>query len=127
MASPTVGPSPLTRLNTPAGMPVRHLMSVSGVGVRTALGFVATIDDHARFRKSSSAGAYLGLTPRIYALLTRVPTFPSLKNWGLRIARRGGYRKAKVAVARKLTVILHAMLVSGQPLRWSAKEESQTA
>lgn len=134
---------------------VRHLMSVPGVGVITALGFVATIDDPARFRKSSSAGAYLGLTPRIYAsgetsrsgrvskrgddflrrslfeaanaLLTRVPTFSSLKNWGLRIARRGGYRKAKVAVARKLAVILHAMWVSGEPFRWSTKKESQTA
>lgn len=134
---------------------VRHLMSVPGVGVITALGFVATIDDPARFRQSSSAGAYLGLTPRIYAsgetmrsgrvskrgddflrrslyeaanaLLTRVPQFSALKSWGLRIARRGGYRKAKVAVARKLAVILHAMWISGEPFRWSAKGASQTA
>jgi transposase len=134
---------------------VRHLMSVPGVGVITALGFVATIDDPARFRRSSSAGAYLGLTPRIYAsgetmrsgrvskrgddflrrslyeaanaLLTRVPQFSSLKSWGLRIARRGGYRKAKVAVARKLAVILHAMWTSGEPFRWSTKGVNQTA
>ncbi len=42
-------------------------MTVPGIGVVTALGFVATIDDPARFRRSASAGAYLGLTPRIYA------------------------------------------------------------
>ncbi|WP_201448971.1 transposase, partial [Sinorhizobium medicae] len=36
------------------------------------------------------------------ALLTRIPRFSALKSWGLRIARRGGYRKAKIAVARKL-------------------------
>ncbi|WP_246703829.1 IS110 family transposase [Rhizobium sp. SEMIA 4085] len=42
-------------------------MSVPGVGVITALGFAATIDDPARFKRSSSAGAYLGLTSRIYA------------------------------------------------------------
>ncbi|WP_459662493.1 transposase [Novosphingobium sp. 11B] len=99
-------------------------MTVPGFGVVTALGFVATIDDPARFRRSSSAGAYLGLTPRIYAsgetmkagrisrrgddflrrslyeaanaLLTRIDRFSALKSWGLRIARRGGFKKAKV-------------------------------
>jgi transposase len=103
---------------------VRHLMTVAGVGVVTALGFVATIDDPARFRRSSSAGAFLGLTPRIYAsgetmkagrisrrgndflrrsldeaanaLLTRIDRFSALKSWGLRVARRGGFKKAKV-------------------------------
>ncbi|WP_234839163.1 transposase [Sinorhizobium medicae] len=125
-------------------------MSVPGVGVITALGFAATIYDPTRFKRSSSAGAYLGLTPRIYAsgetmrsgrvskrgddflrrslyeaanaLLTRIPRFSALKSWGLRIARRGGYRKAKIAVARKLAVILHAMWISGEPFRWSSQE-----
>lgn len=134
---------------------VRRLMSVPGVGVITALGFAATIDDPTRFKRSSSAGAYLGLTPRIYAsgetmrsgrvskrgddflrrslyeaanaLLTRIPQFSPLKSWGLRIARRGGYRKAKVAVARKLAVILHAMWISGEPFRWSSLESSELA
>jgi transposase len=50
---------------------VRRLMSVPGVGVITALGFTATIDDPTRFKRSSSAGAYLGLTPRIYARARR--------------------------------------------------------
>ncbi|UFX04052.1 transposase [Sinorhizobium medicae WSM1115] len=130
-------------------------MSVPGVGVITALGFAATIDDPTRFKRSSSAGAYLGLTPRIYAsgetmrsgrvskrgddflrrslygaanaLLTRIPPFSALKSWGLRIARRGGYRKAKVAVARKLAVILHAMWIFGEPFRWSSQEPGELA
>jgi transposase len=134
---------------------VRRLMSVPGVGVITALGFAATIDDPTRFKRSSSAGAYLGLTPRIYAsgetmrcgrvskrgddflrrslyeaanaLLTRIPQFSPLKSWGLRIARRGGYRKAKVAVARKLAVIPHAMWISGEPFRWSSQELRELA
>lgn len=134
---------------------VRRLMSVPGGGVITALGFAATIDDPTRFKRSSSAGAHLGLTPRIYssgetmrsgrvskrgdaflrrslyeaanALLTRIPQFSALKSWGLRIARRGGYPKAKVAVARKLAVILHAMWISGEPFRWSSPERSELA
>lgn len=121
---------------------VRRLMSVPGVGVITALGFVATIDDPGRFKRSSSAGAYLGLTPRIYAsgetmrsgrvskrgddflrrslyeaanaLLTRIPQFSALKSWGLRIAR-------------KLAVILHAMWISGEPFRWSSQQPSELA
>jgi transposase len=134
---------------------VRQLMSVPGVGAITALGFVATIDDPGRFKRSSSAGAYLGLTPRIYAsgetmrsgrvskrgddvlrrslyeeanaLLTHIPQFSALKSWELRIARRGGYRKAKVAVARKLALILHAMWISGEPFRWSSQQPSELA
>jgi hypothetical protein len=43
----------------------------------------------------------------------------SLKAWGLRIAKRGGFRRAKVAVARKLAVVLHAMWTSGEEFRWS--------
>ena len=134
---------------------VRHLMTVPGVGVITALGFVATIDDHTRFRRSSSAGAYLGLTPKIYAsgetmkvgrisrrgddflrrslyeaanaLLTRIDRFSALKSWGLRIAKRGGFKKAKVAVARKLATILYAMWKTGEEFRWSSKTQEATA
>lgn len=134
---------------------VRRLMTVPGVGVVTALGFVATIDDPTRFKRSSSAGAYLGLTPKIYAsgetlkvgrisrrgddflrrslyeaanaLLTRIDRFSSLKSWGLRIAKRGGLKKAKVAVARKLAVILHAMWKTGDEFRWSSEAETAAA
>ncbi len=134
---------------------VRHLMTVPGVGVITALGFVATIDDPTRFQRSASAGAYLGLTPKIYAagetmrvgkisrrgddflrrslyeaanaLLTRIDRFSSLKSWGLRIARRGGFKKAKVAVARKLATVLHAMWKTGEAFRWTAEAEVKAA
>lgn len=134
---------------------VRHLMTVPGVGVITALGFVATIDDPARFRRSASAGAYLGLTPKIYAsgetmrvgrisrrgddflrrslyeaanaVLTRIDRFSALKSWGLRIAKRGGFKKAKVAVARKLATILHAMWKTGEEFRWSVEAQVKAA
>ncbi|MCJ2184590.1 IS110 family transposase [Novosphingobium sp. 1949] len=127
---------------------VRHLMTVPGVGAITAPGGVATIDDPTRFRRSASAGAYLGLTPKIYAsdetmkvgrisrrgddflrrslyeaahaLLTRVSHPSSLKAWGLRIAKRSGFKRAKVAVTRKLAVILHALWLSGEEFRWSS-------
>jgi len=119
----------------------RRFMTVPGVGPITALCFKATIDDPARFRRSRSVGAYIGLTTRRHAsgeldwsgriskcgdamlrmylfeaagvLLTRVPKWSALKAWGMRLTKRNGLRKAKVAVARKLAVILHRMWVEG--------------
>ena len=44
----------------------RRLMTIPGIGILTAIAFVTTIDDPVRFAKSSSVGAYLGLTPRRY-------------------------------------------------------------
>jgi len=111
----------------------RLFMTAPGVGAVTALSVAAAYDDASRFRRSSSAGAYLGLTPvsevssngriskrgdkltrtHLYeaanVILTRQTGFSSLKAWGLRIAKGAGFKKAKVAVARKLAVILHAM------------------
>ena len=55
-------------------------------------------------------------------LLTRVPKWSALKAWGMRLAKRNGLRKAKVAVARKLAVILHRMWVEGTEFNWSKKE-----
>ena len=55
-------------------------------------------------------------------LLTRVPKWSALKAWGMRLAKRCGLKKAKVAVARKLAVILHRMWLEGTPFRWQAKE-----
>ena len=129
---------------------VRRLMTVPGVGPITALCFLATIDDPTRFKKSRSVGAYLGLTTRRYAsgeidwtgriskcgdkmlrsylyeaanvLLTRVTRWSVLKAWGVRLAKRSGLRKAKVAVARKLAVILHRMWMEGTEFNWSSKE-----
>jgi len=55
-------------------------------------------------------------------LLTRVPKWSALKAWGMRLAKRSGLRKAKVAVARKLAVILHRMWVDGAEFSWSTKK-----
>src|SRR5262245_10073231 len=128
---------------------VRRFMTVPGVGPITALCYLATIDDPTRFRKSSSVGAYVGLTTRRYAsgetdrtgriskcgdsmlrsylyaaanvLLTRVAKWSALKAWGMRIAKRRGMNKARVAVARKLAVILHRMWIDGTEFSWSTE------
>jgi transposase len=55
-------------------------------------------------------------------LLTRVPKWSALKAWGMRLAKKNGLKKAKVAVARKLAVILHRMWVDGTEFSWAAKE-----
>jgi transposase len=129
---------------------VRRFMTVPGVGPITALAFKATIDDPARFTRSRSVGAYVGLTSRRHAsgevdwtgriskcgdamlrsylfeaagvLLTRVPKWSAVKAWGVRLAKRNGLRKAKVAVARKLAVILHRMWIDGTEFNWSKEE-----
>jgi transposase len=129
---------------------VRRFMTVPGVGPVTALCFKATIDDPTRFKRSRSVGAYVGLTTRRHAsgeidwsgriskcgdamlrmylfeaagvLLTRVPKWSALKAWGARLVKRNGLRKAKVAVARKLAVILHRMWIDGTEFNWSKKE-----
>jgi transposase len=117
---------------------VRRLMSAPGVGAIVALSFVAAIDDPARFRSSKAVGAHFGLTPKKYqsgetdvtgriskvgdagvrttlyeaahVILTRPVKGSSLKSWAMRLAMRAGMRKAKVALARKLAVVLHRML-----------------
>jgi transposase len=55
-------------------------------------------------------------------LLTRVAKWSALKSWGMRVAKRSSLRKAKVAVARKLAVILHRMWIDGAEFKWSSKE-----
>ena len=55
-------------------------------------------------------------------LLTRVAKWSALKAWGIRFAKRSGLRKAKVAVARKLAVILHRMWIDGTEFNWSTKK-----
>jgi transposase len=120
---------------------VRRLTTVPGVGNLVALTFVAAIDDPSRFRSSRQVGAYYGLTPSRYqsgetdvsgriskigdhgvrmmlyeaanVMLTRPVKGSALKDWALAIAKRAGARKAKVALARKLAVVLHRMLVDG--------------
>jgi len=58
----------------------------------------------------------------ISVLLTRVAKWSALKAWGIRFAKRSGLRTAKVAVARKLAVILHRMWIEGTDFKWSSKE-----
>lgn len=133
----------------------RRLMSIPGIGLLTAIAFITAIDDPVRFAKSSSVGAYLGLTPRRYqsgeadhtgkiskcgdplvraylfeaatTLLTRVEKWSALKAWGLRVAKRSGMKKAAVAVARKMAVIMHRMWSTGESFRWSSAASIETA
>lgn len=114
-----------------------------GIGPITALAVASAFDEASRFRRSSAAGAYLGLTPKRYesgetsrngriskrgdkmtrtflyeaanTLMTRDIGGSALRDWARAIAKRTGPRKAKVALARKLAVILHAMWRSGDP------------
>ncbi len=131
----------------------RTLQTMPGVGPLTALALVSTMDGPARFAKSSSVGAYLGLTPRghqsgevawtgrisktgdgvsralLYeaanSLMVRVKagapvkTWPPLKVWAVNLAERVGGKKARVALARKMAVILHRMLSDGTAYRWT--------
>jgi len=121
---------------------VRLLMSTPGVGAIVALTYVAAIDDPARFKSSKGVGAHFGLTPKKYQsgetditgriskigdegvrtalyeaghiILTQpLKGCTALKSWAMRLAKRAGMRKAKVALARKLAVIMHRMLVDG--------------
>jgi transposase len=124
----------------------RRLMTAPGVGPLTALAFRATIDQPGRFRRSRDVGAHLGLTPRRYqsgetdvqghisrcgdelartalyeaahSLLIRSTKWSALRAWGMNIAKRRGMARARVAVARKLAVILHRMWVDGSEFRW---------
>lgn len=126
-----------------------HLMGVPGIGVLSVLAYVSMVEDPTRFRRSRSVGAHLGLTPKQYqsgeidrsgriskcgdtlartlmyeaavVLMTRVKRASGLKEWAQAIARRSGTGKARVALARKLSVILHSMWRSGEPFRWSGQ------
>ena len=89
----------------------RRLMTIPGVGRLTALAFAAAIDDPDRFRRSRDVGAYLGLVPRRYQS-GEIGSL-ALKTWALDIARRSTMRKARVALARRLAVIMFAMLKHG--------------
>lgn len=134
---------------------VRRLMTAPGVGAVTAVAFAAAVEDPGRFKRSSSVGAYFGLTPRRYqsgeidhagriskrgdpltrsylfeaanAVLTRVQKWCGLRAWGMRLAKRVGANKAKVAVARKLAVVLHKMWRDKEEFRWPAEPKEAAA
>jgi transposase len=127
----------------------RLLMSTPAVGPIVALSYASAIDDPARFKSSKRLGPHFGLTPKKYQsgqtdvtgriskigdasvrtalyeaahimLIKPIKGCSQLKSWAMRIARRSGMKKAKVALARKLAVILHRMLVSGTPFNAAA-------
>ena len=128
----------------------RLLMTTPGVGSVTALAYVATIGDPERFARSRSVGAYVGLTSRRWqsgemdftgriskhgdamlrsllygaanSLLTVVRRAHPLKDWARRIKKRTSHKKACVALARRLAVILNRMLIyrRGLPLAGKA-------
>jgi Transposase IS116/IS110/IS902 family len=119
----------------------RRLMTVPGVGPLTSLGYIATVDDPGRFDSSKAPRAHLGLTPRVYqsgeidrsgqiskcgdrmlrhlpyeaasALMIRTRRWSRLRAWGVSVAKRRGMKRATVAVARKLAVIMHRIWVTG--------------
>jgi transposase len=128
----------------------RQLMSVPGVGAIVAITFKSGVDDPTRFRRSRDVGPHFGLTPRKYqsgeldvtgsitkvgdrmvrtalyeaasVMLTRTVRFSRLKAWAMGVAKRRGTKKARVALARKLGVVLHRMWVDGTTFRWSSEE-----
>ena len=121
-------------------------MTVPGVGPVVALTFRATVDVPARFTRSRDVGAHFGLTPRKHqsgevdrsgriskwgdammrsalyeaaqVLLTRVKRWSTLKAWAAQVSRRRGHKKAIVALARRIGVILHRMWVDGTEFDW---------
>jgi transposase len=128
----------------------RRLMTVPGVGPVVALTYRATVDVPARFRKSKSVGAVFGLTCSKYqsgeidrsgrisrcgdemmrvmlyeaaqVMLTRTNKWSWLKAWAMKIARHRGMKKAIVALARRLAVIMHRIWVDGTEFRWTREQ-----
>jgi len=126
-----------------------RLMTAPGVGFITALTFKAGVDDPTRFKQSRTVAAHFGLTPRRFqsgeldleghisrcgdagvrstlytaanAMLTRSSKWSSLKAWGMKLAKTRGHRKAVIAVARKLAVILHRMWIDDTQFRWGTE------
>ena len=122
-------------------------MTISGVGPIVSLAFKATVDDPTRFKNSKAVAAHLGLTPRVYqsgeldrsgniskcgdrfmrhalyeaanSHLRISKKWSSLRAWGLKLGKRVGMKKACVAVARKLAIIMHRMWLdeTGFPIR----------
>jgi transposase len=125
----------------------RRLMTIPGVGPVVALTYRATVDVPARFRNSKAVGAAFGLTSAKYQsgeinrsgaiskcgdemmrvmlyeaaqiLLVRSTKWSWLKAWAIQIARRQGMKKAIVALARRLAVIMHRIWVDGTEFRWT--------
>lgn len=128
--------------NARASQQCQILMSIPGVGAVTASAFAAAIEDPGNFSKSRSVGAWVGLTTKRYqsgavdydghisrrgdnhlrgllyeaatVILTRTTTDSALRSWGVKLWEKIGFKRATVAVARKLAVIMHSMLKTGE-------------
>jgi len=127
----------------------QRLMSAPGVGFVTALTYKAGVDDPTRFKHSRTVAAHFGLTPRRFqsgeidieghisrcgdrdvrstlytaanALMTRSSKWSSLKAWGMQVAKTRGHRRAVIAVARKLAIILHRIWVDDTQFQWGSE------
>jgi transposase len=139
MAAEFAGLDKLVRDKSREDATCRRLMTIPGVGAVIAMTFRAGVDDPSRFRSSKSVGACFGLTPRRYqsgetdrvgsitkagdasvraalyeaahVMLVRSTKWTPLKAWAMRVAARRGAKRAKIALARKLAVIMHRMWV----------------
>lgn len=133
---------------------VQLLMTAPGAGMIVALTYKTDLGDPSRFKKSDSVGAYYGMTPRQYSsgenikqgrisrcvarevrtllaeaavvLLTRNQSWSPLKVWGLKLMKKYGLKKAAMAVGRKLSIIMHRMLLTGESFKFS-KADLQVA
>ena len=135
--------------------PCRRMMTAPGAGLLSSLALRASLDDAERFQRSAEVGPYLGLTParwqsgamdrrggitkqgdglvRAYlyeaavSLLERQKRDCPLRRWGLQQQVRLGKRRTRVAVARKLAVLMHKLWRSGQTFDWNrGMEVAQT-
>jgi transposase len=125
----------------------RRLMSIHGVGPVVALTFRASVDVPARFKNSKAVGASFGLTPSKYqsgeinrsgsiskcgddmmramlyeaahTVLVRTTKWSWLKAWAMKIAKTRGMKKAIVALARRLAVVMHRMWMDGTEFQWT--------
>lgn len=124
---------------------VEVIAQPKGVGILTALVFLLTLEDKARFSKSRTVGAFIGFNPKRDqsgdcdkqlgitktgdAFMRRLAVGSAnyilgpfgqdseLRRWGLELAKRGGRnakKRATVAVARKLVVLMHRLWVTGE-------------
>ena len=127
----------------------QRLMTAPGVGPITALTFKAGVDDPTRFKRSRTVPAHFGLTPRRFqsgaidfeghisragdanvratlyvaanSMMTRSSQWSPLKAWGMKLAKTRGHKRAVIAVARKLAVILHRMWIDDTQFQWSTE------
>ena len=125
----------------------RRLMTIPGVGPVNALSFIALIDDPGRFSRTSDVGAFLGLTPKRHqsgemdwsgrvskhgdgamrgllfeaasCVIRQVKRFSPLKSWAVRLAGRRGFRKAAVATARKIAVLMLRLWKTETDYQWT--------